>query len=114
MLSIGERLKNERLRLGKNQTELAIIGGVGKTTQINYEKDERSPDATYLAAIAKIGADVLYVITGEYAMTYADGLSDQEAKLVSGFRQISPGDQVTVMNVTKAMMMARGLFTESK
>ncbi|KPM95207.1 hypothetical protein AOR11_24555, partial [Vibrio alginolyticus] len=42
----GERLKAERERLGLSQTAMAQVGGVGKTTQINYEKDARSPDAS--------------------------------------------------------------------
>ena len=54
-MAIGDRLKEERSRLGFSQTDLAGVGGVGKTTQINYEKGERSPDAGYLAAVAGKG-----------------------------------------------------------
>ena len=57
----GLRLVEERKRLKFNQSELGEIGGVGKTTQLNYEKGNSSPDAPYLAAIAKVGIDVLYV-----------------------------------------------------
>lgn len=60
----GERLKAERERLGLSQTALAQVGGVGKTTQINYEKDARSPDASYLSALDGAGVDVQYVLTG--------------------------------------------------
>lgn len=64
LTTFGNRLKSERTRLAMSQTTLASIGGVGKTTQINYEKGLRSPDATYLAAVAKAGVDILYVVTG--------------------------------------------------
>lgn len=65
MNSIGERLRSERSRLGMNQDELAKVGGVQRSAQSNYERGDRSPDATYLALVAAAGVDVLYVVTGE-------------------------------------------------
>ncbi len=65
MVNTGERLRAERERLGMTQDSFATAGGVGKRALINYEKGERSPDATFLTAIADEGVDVLYVLTGE-------------------------------------------------
>lgn len=59
------RLRDERERLGLSQTAFAEVGGVQKRAQINYEKDERHPDAGYLAAVAAVGVDVLYILTGQ-------------------------------------------------
>lgn len=67
MSTIGERLREERERLGLSQPAFAEVGGVQKRAQINYEKDERHPDAAYLAAVAEAGVDVLYVLTGQHA-----------------------------------------------
>ncbi len=67
MSTIGERLREERERLGLNQPAFAEVGGVQKRAQINYEKDERHPDAAYLAAVAEAGVDDLYVLTGQHA-----------------------------------------------
>ena len=64
-LPIGERLREERERLGLNQTDFAAVGGIGRKTQFNYESGERAPDGAYLAAIAAAGADVLYILTGQ-------------------------------------------------
>lgn len=64
MSTIGERLREERERFGLNQTDFGLFGGVQKQAQLKYEKGERVPDAAYLAAIATLGADVLYIITG--------------------------------------------------
>ncbi|MCU9527543.1 helix-turn-helix domain-containing protein [Pseudomonas mosselii] len=61
---IGYRLKSERTRLGFNQTDFGAIGGVRKQAQINYEQGERFPGADYLQAIAKVGADVQFIVTG--------------------------------------------------
>lgn len=87
-MTIADRLLEERNRLGMNQTEFAQLGSVGKTTQINYEKGERFPDAAYLAAVASVGVDVLYVVTGK-----RDGgasLSPSENELLTRLRQGSP------------------------
>lgn len=65
MDTIGSRLKEERERLALSQTAFGDLGGIKKLAQINYEKNGRSPDAVYLAAIANAGADVWYILTGE-------------------------------------------------
>ena len=64
MFSIGARLRDERVRLGKNQTEFAALAGASKGAQVNWEKDVASPNAAALNAFAEAGADVLYVLTG--------------------------------------------------
>ena len=70
LISIGERLKNERDRFGMSQSDLAAIAekkGVPGTTrhsQANYEKGKQSPSAAYLAALAESGFDVQYIVTG--------------------------------------------------
>jgi len=48
-----------------NQTDFAALGGASKRAQIRYEADERSPDADYLAGVAKAGADILFIVTGK-------------------------------------------------
>lgn len=58
-------MKEERNRLKLPQWLLGQHGGVTKDTQINYEKDERKPDLEYLAKVASVGVDVLYVVTGQ-------------------------------------------------
>lgn len=108
MLNIGERLKEERVRLGYNQTDFAAIAGVAKTSQFNYEKGERSPDAEYLAATAAIGLDVLYVVTGVRTPTAVEGFSAEEADLVARYRQLSPGDQFGAAKMVTALAEMTG------
>jgi len=64
MSSIGERLKEERVRLGFSQPAFAGLAETTKKSQIDYEKDLTQPKAGYLAAVARVGADVQYIITG--------------------------------------------------
>lgn len=101
--ALGERLKEERVRLGLNQAELAAVGGVAKTSQFNYEKGERSPDAAYLAAVAVAGVDVLYVVTGTRTPTAANSLSDEENALVQRYRSMPAENRATVERVTEAL-----------
>jgi transcriptional regulator with XRE-family HTH domain len=69
---IGERLRSERVRLGKSQDDFAVLGGVQRRSQGSYERGERYPDAQYLAAIAKEGADIFYVVTGARTLSEHD------------------------------------------
>lgn len=64
-MGIGARLKSERLRLGLTQAMLGAAGGVEVNAQGRYEAGARIPRADYLASIAKVGIDVLYVVTGQ-------------------------------------------------
>jgi transcriptional regulator with XRE-family HTH domain len=72
MVNTGTRLREERERLGMNQDDFAATGGVGKRALIHYEKNERSPDTTFLSAVAAAGVDVLYVITGQRSQPVAE------------------------------------------
>ena len=65
MPSISDRLKEARELLGLSQQAVADKCGIAARSQRNYESGERSPDAVYLAAVAAIGVDIRYVVTGE-------------------------------------------------
>lgn len=93
-MNFGERLKEERVRLGCSQEAMGAIGGVRKLAQHNYEKGERAPDSTYLAAIAAAGADVLYILTGERTANAAQGLRADEQLLLEVYDALSiDGDE---------------------
>lgn len=83
-IHIGERLREERERLGFTQPAFGTIGGVQKLAQLKYEKGERFPGADYLAAVAKLGADVQYIVTG---VRGAAALTEEEEQLVTLFRK---------------------------
>lgn len=86
-MGIGARLKEERMRIGLSQAEIAALGGLSNKTQLGYESDVRSPDANYLAALAKVGVDVLYVITGERSVQSA--LPQDVADIVDSVLQLN-------------------------
>ncbi|ELW8793366.1 XRE family transcriptional regulator [Salmonella enterica] len=80
---IGERLREERLRLELSQAALGEIGGVRKQAQLLYEKGERNPDAAYLSAISKFGVDIQFIVTG---VRSSESLSDDEKILIKSYR----------------------------
>lgn len=61
----GDRIREERERLGFNQAEFAALAESTRKTLFNWESGSASPNATVLAAWAAAGLDVLYVVTGE-------------------------------------------------
>lgn len=85
-MSIGERLKEERERLGLSQPAFAAVAGAAKRTLIDWEKGATSPSAVQLAALSAIGVDVLYILTGQRTM---DALSRDEQELLERFRAAS-------------------------
>ncbi|TBU78183.1 helix-turn-helix domain-containing protein [Phytopseudomonas daroniae] len=107
-MNIGERLREERVRLGYNQADFAAIAGVAKTSQFNYEKGERSPDASYLAAVAEKGVDVLYVVTGKRTPEAADAISASEADLLDHFRLLPEGEQGYTRTMVAALAERAG------
>lgn len=89
-VDIGARLKQERERLGKSQTDFGVAAGVGRQSQFNYESGARVPDANYLAAIAKLGADVLFIVVGEESFEHVKAPTAEEAQLLALYRASSP------------------------
>lgn len=108
MLKIGERLREERVRLGFNQAEFAAFAGVAKTSQFNYEKGDRSPDAVYLAAVSAQGVDVLYVVTGEHKPQTADSLSPDAAMFLRVYERVSEDDREVLKRMAAAFAFVKG------
>lgn len=84
-MTIGARLKEERERLGFTQPAFAGLSETTKKSQIDYEKDLTQPKAGYLAVIAKVGADVQYIVTGVRSNS---ALAADEQMLVDGYRAL--------------------------
>ncbi|WP_321944495.1 helix-turn-helix domain-containing protein [Burkholderia cenocepacia] len=103
MVNIGDRLREERKRTTLSQRAFAERGGVTEKTQVLYEKGERAPDAVYLAQIASIGVDVLYVLTGQ---RNTSELSGDEEVLVAGYRSLDPKSRAGVLGMIGGMTQA--------
>lgn len=88
-INTGKRLREVREMMGMSQSEFAAIAekcgvpGTTRQSQAKYEKGLQTPSAAYLAAIATVGADVLYILTGERSDT---ALTPDERQLLELFR----------------------------
>lgn len=63
----GERLKEERKRLGLSQEEFAERAGIKRLAQSQYENEVRDPRKSYLAAINALGVHLYYLLFGKHA-----------------------------------------------
>ncbi|MDI9349102.1 MAG: hypothetical protein QM537_03765 [Candidatus Symbiobacter sp.] len=80
---LGARLKSERRRLGHTQASFSELCGIATITQSLYEGDKRKPDAKYLQAAHKIGADVTYIL---FAVRQVPTLTPRETALLDNYK----------------------------
>ena len=63
-MSIGDRLREERVRIELSQTAFGEALGVCKATVMKWESNIHYPPADVLGKAAEIGLDVRYVVSG--------------------------------------------------
>lgn len=90
LVSIGERLREERVRIGLSQTVFGEVGGVTKKMQMLYEGGEWAAESAYLHAVAGSGVDVRNVITGSRDTPAQDVPSTEEKFLLQCYRDATP------------------------
>jgi transcriptional regulator with XRE-family HTH domain len=66
-MTFGDRLAEERKRLGLRQAEFAALVGTDVPKQSLYETGRRELRADYLARLAEARVDIIYVLTGQRA-----------------------------------------------
>lgn len=111
MSGLGERLREERKRLGLSQADFGALGGVRANAQSKYESDERSPDTDYLSGIMSAGVDVLYVLTGKRTPVTADGLEADESEVLNHYRGLPESDRATVRRMASALAETAGRYS---
>lgn len=101
-MSLGERLREERERLGLSQPKFGELLGTTKQTVFAWETGRTAPDGLQLGVIAAAGADVLYIVTGQRGAPLAPPpLKPDEAALLDNYRH-SPEDQQRLLRETGA------------
>lgn len=106
---VGERLREERERLGKNQTDFGVTAGVSRGTQKAYELGSSSPDVRYLSGLQELGVDVHYVLTGSRVDTNLNNLSEIESAVLGSMRQMSEADRNVLLRTASAFASAAAL-----
>ena len=108
-MTMGERLKEERQRIGVNQTVLAEKCGVTKNTQLAYEKGDRNPDTAYLAQAASLGVDILYLVTGERKPVPTESISAEVAEFLKAYQRVREADREVLFRMVSAFANAAGI-----
>lgn len=84
---IGERLREERMRVQVSQVDFADACRSSRNALMQWERGEATPNAAVLALMAGLGIDVLYVVTGRRSGASDDTLAPAEKELLSAWRQ---------------------------
>lgn len=80
----GQKMKEERSRLGFTQPQLAELLGSSKRTLVDWESEKSSPTAKQLKMMSDIGFDVGYLLTGVRSI---QGLLAEEQVILEKYRQ---------------------------
>lgn len=86
------------------QADFAAIGGLNLRTQIRYEQNDGTPDGAYLRALAKVGVDVQYVLTGVRTISV---VTDDEQELLSLYRSLDYYGKGGVWGMIKGLISAQ-------
>lgn len=98
-MELGDRLKEERLRMKLTQDEMAERCEIGKSSYCAYEAGTTQPKAEFLSAFARAGGDVLYILTWQHS---AGVLAPDEAALLDNYRHTPEPQRHTVREVGAA------------
>ncbi len=88
-MQMGDRIKEERERLGMNQSEFAAIASATRKTLFNWESGSAAPSAVAVAAWAPHGVDVLYILTGQRQAQTGVTLTPRQAALLDNYEHTS-------------------------
>lgn len=83
----GQKMKEERSRLGFTQPQLAELLSSSKRTLVDWENEKSSPTAKQLMMMFNLGFDVSYLLTGVRSV---QALSTEEQLILDKYRQASP------------------------
>jgi transcriptional regulator with XRE-family HTH domain len=94
----GERLLNERDRLGLTQAQLATQSGLKREMIGRYERGAVMPGVGVLHTLGKHGIDVAYLLTGR-----PHTLSKEEGNLVAAFRSMDAVAKAALLGVVRGV-----------
>ncbi|CEE93476.1 Regulatory protein, putative (fragment) [Xenorhabdus nematophila str. Anatoliense] len=98
MSTMGSRLKEERQRLGLNQTEFTDLVGHSLIQQIHYERDAFPLGGLYLQALTRHGIDTIYIITGSRLQPVS--ISAEEQEIIEHYRAMNEASRLKIPEVS--------------
>lgn len=91
----SERIKQERIRLGLTQQEIAEKCGVSREMWGRYERGLASPNCELLFSLLLLGIDVQYIISG----LNHQAISEKERLLLILFKQSNEEVQDAILTL---------------
>lgn len=120
--TIGDRIKEERRRLGLTQQQFADGLGISRSAITFYETDRTVPDANFFASAIANGVDVRYILVGERSAEAASYMLDWEllGQILLGIRQwcestgvsLPPPKEVAIAQLLYTHFSKRGLIDQ--
>ncbi|UDF33779.1 UNVERIFIED_ORG: helix-turn-helix domain-containing protein [Shinella sp. XGS7] len=95
---MGDRLREERLRLGENQDSLASLLGVSREMLGKYERSKAVPGGDVLARALAARMDVVYILGGERLLKSPVDLVERSEDGTESTG--APRDKLTVLDPT--------------
>ena len=108
---IGNRIKEERLRLHMTQDDFARAANCSRRTLADWERGSTSPTAVQLSSLSVIGVDALYILTGKRSLDAS--LPNDEAELLINYRHCRPSDRLTAQRTLGALAHAGAPFNSA-
>lgn len=106
-VQIGERLREERLRLAISQVDFAEKCDASRNAFLQWERGEATPNAGVLALMAGLGVDVLYVVTGQRADASESTLASAERDLLQAWRNGSPDGRSALEAMARVIFLPK-------
>ena len=110
----SQRLREERLRLGLSQEDLAAMGGKGRNTVGAWERGEQSPNADFLIKAAEAGMDAAYLLTGQRGHVASNTLTDDEQTILAAWRSAAQSVRQAVRLMLAPVSVRELLDTETR
>ncbi|MEE4573239.1 helix-turn-helix transcriptional regulator [Pseudomonas alliivorans] len=98
-MDLAERLREERVRLGFTQAQLAALSGIQPNAQCLYENGSRLPRADYLTCLDRVGVDVQYIVLGIQKTPAILALSHSEALILRNLRALNEADRGAIIQL---------------
>ncbi len=87
------------MRLRLSQIAFSEACDVNRGTLATWEKGEQTPTAAVLSVMARLGVDVLYIVTGQRAPLSAGNLTTPEAELLDGYARADEAGRAALQAV---------------
>ena len=115
-MTLGERLREERNRLGMSQPAFAALAGTTKQTLFSWESGKTAPDGFQMSALSAHGVDLLYVLAGHRtpAVHPAEALSDDELRLLHGYRRCNADGRQHLIRSAELLSAAHAMSAEDR